>query len=112
MIKPLHLALSASLALSAAFLPGACWADKCAHNVLITKINVGRLGADSNSNIVLTLDDGRTFPFNHAYNANDAQGAVLYAQALAAYLSQIHVDLWDDYGTRCDDINEIELQPN
>ncbi|WP_372052675.1 hypothetical protein P7L74_01515 (plasmid) [Tistrella mobilis] len=85
-------------------------ADLCSENVYVTQLNVGgRGGTDSNADIGFVVSDGKKWYLNTSYNANDAVGKVLYSQLLTAYTLKVPVNLYDNYGTRCDDISEITL---
>ncbi|MEN2989495.1 hypothetical protein P7L78_00215 (plasmid) [Tistrella bauzanensis] len=86
------------------------WATLCKENVYITQLGVGtRDGTDSNSDIAFDLSDGSRMYLDTSYNANDAVGRVLYSQLVTAYTLKVPVNIYDNHGSRCDDVSEVWL---
>lgn len=108
MIRRHVLGLAAFAAAVAATQPA--WATACRENVYVTQIGVGgRDGTDSNSDIGFEVSDGSWWYLDTSYNANDEVGRVLYSQLLTAYTIKAPVSIYDNHGTRCDDISEVRL---
>ncbi|MFQ3243457.1 MAG: hypothetical protein ACI9SP_000075 [Arenicella sp.] len=72
-------------------------------------------GHDGNNAVVIVYRDNygagslKYMPLNTSYNLNDANGRAMYSMLQTALTTGLLFHAQDDYGTRCDDINQISL---
>ena len=75
-------------------------------------VDIGRSAApDGGDAVFFSLDDGQGFPLNAAYNLDWPRGQALHRMLVAAMAARWRVTGYDHYGTRCDDIDEIHIEP-
>ncbi len=94
-------------------------ADLCASDKYVSTIEAGDIsglqhGHDGGNavNVRFVHEDGRhyrTLPLNRNRNANDDNGKAMLSLLKTAMVMRLKVSVWDHYGTRCDDFDQVRI---
>ncbi|WP_144436659.1 hypothetical protein [Lysobacter antibioticus] len=87
---------------------------KCFDNVSVVRVMLGQVASngrqgDSGQAVYIELSDGMIIPFDRAYNLDSDKGRMMASAVLMALTTGARVRGYDHYGTRCDDVQEIQV---
>lgn len=96
--------------------PAVSYADVCFSDQKIVSVNTGYVnlptlkGADGGDAVYFTLENGAMYPLAYSYNLDWQRGQALHRVLMAALVGGHRITGHDHNGTKCDDIDEIQIK--
>lgn len=96
--------------------PAVSSAEGCFSDQKVVSVNSGYVdiraakGADGGDAVYFTLENGATYPLAYTYNLDWPRGQALHRVLMVALVGGHKISGWDHNGTKCDDIDEIQIK--
>lgn len=86
---------------------------KLCHKGIVSKISAGHVVSNNYFQVQITFsnDPNHSYPLSESADLDTKPGAALMSLLVYSKATATTIEIWDHYGNKCDDFDEIVLSP-